>query len=194
MFFVQEMCNYWWCLSPPTQCLNVHIIDRRKKLEKKWTNINTKLSNSMIIYSDQDAYCFELLSMVLALSGSGVGRTYLAQQYPLLQDLFSLLHTGTPRIQRQVSDTIHSPISVHLWYRDRVVIHYTPPISVHLGYRDRLVIHHISLHPRFVFLLHPISVWYTCIGITFSFCLSINLNSISMTSAANWWVDFIYSM
>ena len=40
--------------------------------------------------------------MVLALSGSGVGRTYLAQQYPLLQDLFSLLHTGTPRIQRQV--------------------------------------------------------------------------------------------
>lgn len=56
------------------------------------------------VYSDQDAYCFELLSMVLALSGSGVGRTYLAQQYPLLQDLFSLLHTGTPRIQRQVSE------------------------------------------------------------------------------------------
>ena len=53
--------------------------------------------------SDQDVYCFELLSMVLALSGSSVGRAYLAQQYPLLQDLFSLLHTGTPRVQRQVS-------------------------------------------------------------------------------------------
>lgn len=52
--------------------------------------------------SDQDVYCFELLSMVLALSGSSVGRAYLAQQYPLLQDLFSLLHTGTPRVQRQV--------------------------------------------------------------------------------------------
>ncbi|XP_062580615.1 E3 ubiquitin-protein ligase MYCBP2-like [Saccostrea cucullata] len=51
---------------------------------------------------DQDVYCFELLSMVLALSGSSVGRAYLAQQYPLLQDLFSLLHTGTPRVQRQV--------------------------------------------------------------------------------------------
>ncbi|KAL5012682.1 hypothetical protein ScPMuIL_011233 [Solemya velum] len=50
-----------------------------------------------------DVYCFELLSMVLALSGSSVGRAYLAQQYRLLQDLFSLLHTGSPRVQRQVT-------------------------------------------------------------------------------------------
>ena len=49
-----------------------------------------------------DAYCFELLSMVLALSGSRVGRSYVAQQDGLLLDLVSLLHTGTPRIQRQV--------------------------------------------------------------------------------------------
>ena len=48
-------------------------------------------------------FCFELLSMVSALSGSGVGRAYLAQQYGLLQDLFSLLHTASPRVQRQVS-------------------------------------------------------------------------------------------
>lgn len=47
-------------------------------------------------------FCFELVSMVSALSGSGVGRAYLAQQYGLLQDLFSLLHTATPRVQRQV--------------------------------------------------------------------------------------------
>ena len=51
-----------------------------------------------------DAYCFELLSMVLALSGSSVGRIYVAQQATLLQDLLSLLHTGTPRVQRQVGD------------------------------------------------------------------------------------------
>jgi E3 ubiquitin-protein ligase MYCBP2 len=49
-----------------------------------------------------DGFCFELLSMVEALSGSPVGRSYLAQQYSLIQDLFSLLHTASPRIQRQV--------------------------------------------------------------------------------------------
>ena len=49
-----------------------------------------------------DAYCFELLSMVLALSGSAVGSKYLAQQHSLVQDLLSLLHTASPRVQRQV--------------------------------------------------------------------------------------------
>ncbi|XP_053398701.1 E3 ubiquitin-protein ligase MYCBP2-like isoform X4 [Mercenaria mercenaria] len=49
-----------------------------------------------------DMFCFELVSMVTALTGSGVGRAYLAQQYGLLQDLFSLLHTASPRVQRQV--------------------------------------------------------------------------------------------
>ena len=32
-----------------------------------------------------DTYCFEMLSMVLALSGSKVGRAYLSQQYSLLK-------------------------------------------------------------------------------------------------------------
>merc|ERR1719348_2623710 len=49
-----------------------------------------------------DNYCYEMLSMVLALSGSKVGRLYLAQQYALLKDLLSLLHTGTARVQRAV--------------------------------------------------------------------------------------------
>ena len=49
-----------------------------------------------------DTYCFEMLSMVLALSGSSVGRSYLAQQFGLLKDLLALLHTGSGRIQRQV--------------------------------------------------------------------------------------------
>ncbi|CAI9731993.1 E3 ubiquitin-protein ligase MYCBP2-like [Octopus vulgaris] len=56
--------------------------------------------------SSSDVYCFELLSMVLALSGSSVGRNYLAQQTGLLQDLFSLLHTASPRVQRQVTSVI----------------------------------------------------------------------------------------
>lgn len=49
-----------------------------------------------------DTYIFELLSMVLALSGSGVGRSYLSHQHGLIRDLLTLLHTGSDRIQRQV--------------------------------------------------------------------------------------------
>lgn len=44
-----------------------------------------------------------MLSMMLALSGSSVGRTYLSQQYDLLGDLITLLHTGSARVQRQVN-------------------------------------------------------------------------------------------
>lgn len=50
-----------------------------------------------------DVYCFEMLSMVLALSGSTVGRSYLSNQHGLLRDLLSLLHTGSDRVQRQVT-------------------------------------------------------------------------------------------
>lgn len=53
-----------------------------------------------------DTYCFEMLSMVLALSGSAVGRSYLSHQHGLLKDLFSLLHTGSDRVQRQVTALI----------------------------------------------------------------------------------------
>lgn len=50
-----------------------------------------------------DIYCFEMLSMVLALSGSSVGRSYLSNQHGLLKDLLTLLHTGSDRVQRQVT-------------------------------------------------------------------------------------------
>ncbi|KAG8222416.1 hypothetical protein J437_LFUL004875 [Ladona fulva] len=53
-----------------------------------------------------DTYCFEMLSMVLALSGSSVGRAYLSHQYGLLSDLLSLLHTGSARVQRQVTSLL----------------------------------------------------------------------------------------
>lgn len=43
--------------------------------------------------------------MVLALSGSSVGRTYLSHQGGLLGDLLSLLHTSSARVQRQVGST-----------------------------------------------------------------------------------------
>lgn len=56
--------------------------------------------------SGGDTYCFEMLSMVLALSGSAVGRAHLSQQAGLLRDIFSLLHTGSARVQRQVTSLL----------------------------------------------------------------------------------------
>lgn len=53
-----------------------------------------------------DVYCFEMLSMVLALSGSSVGRSYLSNQHGLLKDLLTLLHTGSDRVQRQVTSLL----------------------------------------------------------------------------------------
>ncbi|ESO93791.1 hypothetical protein LOTGIDRAFT_205644 [Lottia gigantea] len=70
----------------------------REEWEHSLTNREDKLEENRA----SDVYCFELLSMVLALSGSTVGRNYLSQQHGLIQALFSLLHTATPRIQRQV--------------------------------------------------------------------------------------------
>lgn len=61
-----------------------------------------------------DTYCFEMLSMVLALSGSTVGRSYLSHQGGLLGDLLSLLHTGSARVQRQVMEVQFACVEVSL--------------------------------------------------------------------------------
>lgn len=58
--------------------------------------------HSLDAVKNSDNYCFEMLSMVLALSGSSVGRTYLSHQGGLLGDILTLLHTGSARVQRQV--------------------------------------------------------------------------------------------
>lgn len=55
---------------------------------------------------NSDTYCFEMLSMVLALSGSSVGRSYLSHQGGLLADILTLLHTGSARVQRQVTSLL----------------------------------------------------------------------------------------
>lgn len=73
------------------------------RVRDEWEALLCSKSQSLDeLPKSSDAYCFEMLSMVLALSGSSVGRTYLAQQAGLLRDLFSLLHTGSARVQRQV--------------------------------------------------------------------------------------------
>lgn len=82
------------------------------RVREEWEHAISSKENANSQPSDDDAssdaYCFELLSMVLALSGSNVGRQYLAQQLTLMQDLFSLLHTASPRVQRQVSWCSHT--------------------------------------------------------------------------------------
>ncbi|CRK91251.1 CLUMA_CG004931, isoform A [Clunio marinus] len=60
-------------------------------------------SSEVVLPKSNDVYCFEMLSMVLALSGSSVGRSYLSHQIDLIQDLLTLLHTGSERVQRQVA-------------------------------------------------------------------------------------------
>ena len=51
---------------------------------------------------DSDSYCFELLSMLIGLSQSEVGCSFLSEQDKLVNNLFTLLHVSTLRIQLQV--------------------------------------------------------------------------------------------
>lgn len=87
------------------------------RVREEWEHAISSKENANSQPSDDDAssdaYCFELLSMVLALSGSNVGRQYLAQQLTLMQDLFSLLHTASPRVQRQVGGGTYTCTVLH---------------------------------------------------------------------------------
>ncbi|KAI1288150.1 E3 ubiquitin-protein ligase MYCBP2 [Halotydeus destructor] len=82
------------------QAIRVESVRLREEWECRLCSKNSVLHSNKEMPSD--AYCFEMLSMVLALSGSAIGRQYLAQKDDLLSDLFSLLHTGSARVQRQV--------------------------------------------------------------------------------------------
>lgn len=96
-----------------TNCLQVcsHIVQAIKKetciIKEVWEKCaDASISTNVEIYTDiADSYCFEMLCMVSALSGSDVGRSYLAQQHDLISDLLTLLHVGTARLQRQVNTT-----------------------------------------------------------------------------------------
>ncbi len=64
---------------------------------------STMSTSEALLPKQNDVYCFEMLSMVSALSGSSVGRAYLSHQIDLIKDLLVLLHTGSERVQRQVT-------------------------------------------------------------------------------------------
>lgn len=76
------------------------------------TPVNSLLSDNSDVQKATDTYCFEMLSMVLALSGSSVGQYYLSHQSGLLKDLLSLLHTGSARVQRQVCSSYYCYIFI----------------------------------------------------------------------------------
>ncbi|ERL91717.1 hypothetical protein D910_09044 [Dendroctonus ponderosae] len=95
--------------------VTVHIVQAiRKETERVRDEWEANLSGASAVSStsssdiakSSDTYCFEMLSMVLALSGSSVGRAYLSHQGGLLGDLLTLLHTGSARVQRQVTSLL----------------------------------------------------------------------------------------
>lgn len=95
----------------------VHIVQAIRKeamrVREEWESIlcsaiigSGSSGHSLDLVKTTDTYCFEMLSMVLALSGSSVGRAYLSHQHLLLTDILSLLHTGSARVQRQVTSLL----------------------------------------------------------------------------------------
>ena len=64
------------------------------------TSIEPALAEA--VGKSSDTYCYELLSMLIGLSQSDMGCAFLAEQEKLVQDLFTMLHTATTRIQLQV--------------------------------------------------------------------------------------------
>lgn len=101
-------------------------------------NIDQKSDSSSEHSRAPDTYCFEMLSMVLALSGSAVGRSYLSLQHGLLKDLLSLLHTGSDRVQRQVTALLRRmlpEISPEI-LGDLLGVHYMPPNDFNIVHQN----------------------------------------------------------
>ena len=62
-----------------------------------------------------DTYCYELVSMLIGLSQSDIGCAYLSKQDKLVQELFSLLHIATSRIQLQVGVSYMQQLLISKW-------------------------------------------------------------------------------
>ncbi|XP_052752649.1 E3 ubiquitin-protein ligase MYCBP2 isoform X3 [Galleria mellonella] len=87
----------------------------------------------------QDNYCFEMLSLLLALSGSAVGRAHLAQQTELLADLLALLHTGSERVQRQVISLLRRIITEIPPQKMFAAVNYKNELNTRVTLLDHLV-------------------------------------------------------
>uniref|UniRef100_A0A2A4JU85 RCR-type E3 ubiquitin transferase n=1 Tax=Heliothis virescens TaxID=7102 RepID=A0A2A4JU85_HELVI len=87
----------------------------------------------------QDNYCFEMLSLLLALSGSAVGRAHLAQRTELLRDLLALLHTGSDRVQRQVISLLRRIIAEIPPQKMLAAVNYGNDLNTRVTLLDHLV-------------------------------------------------------
>ncbi|XP_064076475.1 E3 ubiquitin-protein ligase MYCBP2 [Vanessa tameamea] len=92
-----------------------------------------------LVHHQQDNYCFEMLSLLLALSGSAVGRAHLAQRTELLADLLALLHTGSERVQRQVISLLRRMIAEVPPQKMLAALSYGGDIAVRITLLDHLV-------------------------------------------------------
>lgn len=103
-WFNKHLSNFQVC-SHIVQAIRKEAVRAREEWESGLNcgGLGTPATPEEGQHNPPDTYCFEMLSMVLALSGSVVGRAHLAQQDHLLKHLLSLLHTGSARVQRQVS-------------------------------------------------------------------------------------------
>ncbi|CAB3259020.1 unnamed protein product [Arctia plantaginis] len=87
----------------------------------------------------QDNYCFEMLSLLLALSGSAVGRVHLAQRTELLADLLALLHTGSERVQRQVISLLRRMVTEIPPQKMLAAVNYGNDLTSRVSLLDHLV-------------------------------------------------------
>jgi RCR-type E3 ubiquitin transferase len=69
-------------------------------VESQEIDIQKSQSNEI---ANGENYRFEMLSLVVALSGSSLGLLYLSKQLGLFRDFLWLLHTSSDRVQRQVN-------------------------------------------------------------------------------------------
>lgn len=127
----------------------VHIVHAIRKetqrAKEEWENLHAVLpedcsGGSSSNSKTPDTYCFEMLSMVLALSGSSVGRSYLSQQHGLLKDLLTLLHTGSDRVQRQVTSLLRRilPEIAPEVFANLLAVKTMPPVDYNIVHQSQI--------------------------------------------------------
>ena len=87
---MREEWEVWLTRAPPP------------KLARQGSSVVAEVAVTGREGGSSDTYCFELLSMLGGLSQSEIGCGFLSQQDTLVQDLFSLLHISTSRMQLKV--------------------------------------------------------------------------------------------
>ena len=121
VYLLPENPNIFLCTLPHVLQVCMHVIQsvhtEVERMREEWEGIVakgpppklTRQGSSVEVAATaegegraSDTYCYELLSMLIGLSQSEIGCGFLSQQEKLVQDLFSLLHVATSKMQLQV--------------------------------------------------------------------------------------------